>query len=49
MTSDEDLWWIPEHLVGVPHTHLLAPAMERSLSRADRRSLEAGLGGYRAQ
>ncbi|MBI4735604.1 MAG: hypothetical protein HY766_06010 [candidate division NC10 bacterium] len=49
MTSGEDLWWIPEHLVGVRHTHLLAPAMERSLSRADRRSLEAGLVGYRAK
>lgn len=49
MTSDEDLWWIPEHLVGVPHAHLLAPATERSLSRADRRSLEAGLVGYRAR
>ncbi len=48
MTSDEDLWWIPEHLVGGPHTHPRAPATERSLSRADRRSLEAGLVGYRA-
>lgn len=49
MTSEADLWWIPEHLVRIPHTHLLAPPMERSLSRADRRSLEAGLVGYRAQ
>jgi len=48
MTSQDDLWWIPEHLVGIPHTHLLAPGMERSLSRADRRTVEAGLVGYRA-
>jgi hypothetical protein len=48
MTADEDLWWIPEYLVHIPHTHLLAPGMERSLSRADRRALEAGLVGYRA-
>jgi hypothetical protein len=49
MTSEDDLWWIPEHLVDIPHTHLLTPEMERSLSRTDRRSLEAGLVGYRAR
>jgi hypothetical protein len=49
MTSEADLWWIPEYLVGIPHTHLLAPGIERSLSRADRRALEAGLVGYRAK
>ena len=48
MTSEAELWWIPEHLVQVPHTHLLTPALERSLSRVDRRALEAGLVGYRA-
>jgi len=47
MTSERDLWWIPEHLVGVPHTRLLTPAMTRNLSRVDRRSLDAGLVGYR--
>ncbi len=49
MTSEADLWWIPEYLVGIPHRHLLAPGMERSLSRTDRRALEAGLVGYRAR
>ncbi len=49
MTSKTDLWWIPEYLVGIPHRHLLAPGMERSLSRTDRRALEAGLVGYRAR
>lgn len=49
MTTEADLWWIPEYLVGLPHTHLLAPGMERSLSRTDRRALEAGLVGYRAK
>jgi hypothetical protein len=47
MTSEEDLWWIAEHLLEVRHTPLLSPAMTRALSRADRRSLEAGLVGYR--
>jgi hypothetical protein len=48
MTSEADLWWIAEHLVGVRHTRLLTSAMTRSLSRVDRRSLDAGLVGYRA-
>ena len=47
MTSDDDLWWIAEHLVEVPHTRLLTAAMTRKLSRVDRRSLRAGLVGYR--
>jgi hypothetical protein len=46
MTANEDLWWIPEHLVGVRHTPLLTPAMIRHLHRVDRRSLDAGLVGY---
>jgi hypothetical protein len=45
--SEDDLWFIPECLVGVPHRPLLTPAMVRALSRTDRRSLEAGLVGYR--
>ncbi len=48
MTSDRDLWFIPQHLVSIPHTRLLSPAMTRSLSRVDRRSLAAGLVGSRA-
>lgn len=47
MVSDADLWWIPEHLVDVPHTPLLRPAMIRGLSRVDRRSLDAALAGHR--
>jgi hypothetical protein len=47
MTSAGDLWFIPEHLVGVPHTALLSPARIRALSRVDARSLRAGLVGHR--
>jgi hypothetical protein len=47
MTAEDDLWMIPQHLVRIPHRPLLTPAMIRSLSRADRRSLQAGLVGYR--
>ncbi len=49
MTAEDDLWWIPERLVCTPHTHLLTPGLERSLSRVDPRALEAGLVGYRAR
>jgi hypothetical protein len=46
MTSDRDLWWVPEHLVDIPHTRLLTPAMERALSRTDRRGLAAAMVGH---
>ena len=46
MVSDADLWWIAEHLVDVPHTPLLKPVMIRTLSRVDRRSLDAAMAGY---
>jgi hypothetical protein len=49
MTTADDLWWIAEHLVGVHHTPLLRPGMIRRLHRVDRRSLDAGLVGYRAR
>jgi hypothetical protein len=47
MTTDGDLWWIAEHLVGVAHVRLLAPGVVRRLRRVDRRSLDAALVGYR--
>jgi len=47
MTAEDDVWWIPEHLVDVPHRRLLTAGMTRNLSRADRRALAAGLVGYR--
>ena len=48
VTSAQDLWWIAEHLVDVPHIRLLTPALERRLSRIDRRGLRAALVGHRA-
>jgi hypothetical protein len=49
MVADEDLWWIPRHLVGAAHTPLLTPAMIRRLTRIDRRALAAALVGRRAR
>jgi hypothetical protein len=45
MTAEEDLWDIPDHLVGIRHYRLLTPAQERRLATVDRRSFEAGLVG----
>jgi len=47
MTTEKALWWIPEFLVDIPHTKLLTPAMTRTLTRADRRSIESALVGHR--
>jgi hypothetical protein len=46
MTAEADLWWIPEHLVKIPHTPILTPALER-LFRVDRRALQAAVVGRR--
>jgi hypothetical protein len=42
MTAEDDLWDIPEHLVGVRHYRLLTLAQERQLGTVDRRMFEAG-------
>ncbi len=47
MTSEDDLWWVAAHLAGIPHTRLLPSSVVRNLTRADRRSLAAGLVGHR--
>jgi hypothetical protein len=46
MTTEGDLWWVAEHLVGVPHRRLLSRAMIGALRRIDRRSLDAALVGH---
>lgn len=45
MTAEEDLWYVPEHLVHVRHHRLLTPAQEKHLGPVDRRTFEAGLVG----
>ena len=42
MTSQEDLWAIPEYLTTISHTSLLTTELERSLSRVDARLMAAG-------
>ena len=46
MTAEEDLWYIPEHLVGVRHFRLLTRAQEKALATVDARMFQAGLVGH---
>jgi hypothetical protein len=45
VTSEDDLWPIPEYLCTISHTPLLPRGMERKLGRMDRRLFNAGLLG----
>jgi hypothetical protein len=47
MTSEKDVWFIPEYLLEISHTPLVTRAMARRLHRVDKRSFEAGLFGHR--
>lgn len=42
MTTLDEVWDIPGHLCIVPHTRILAPALERRLARMDTRLYQAG-------
>ena len=45
MTSEEDVWCVPELLIAARHYPLFPDKVARSLPRLDRRSFEAGLHG----
>ena len=45
MASEEDVWYIPEHLASIPHIPLLSPAEVRRLTPMDRLLYEAGMVG----
>jgi len=47
MTSEQDLWEIPNHLVVIPHTQIASRRTIRTYSKVDRRLFEAGLVGKR--
>jgi hypothetical protein len=42
MTTFEDVWAVPEHLLTIPHTPLMTKPMERNLARMDPKLYEAG-------
>ena len=45
MTTEEDLWEIPNHLAGIRHVRLLTRAQEKALAPVSRVVFEAGLVG----
>jgi hypothetical protein len=47
MTTDKPIWFIAEYLCEIPHISLLTPAMERNLTRVDRRTFRAEMLGHR--
>ena len=40
MTSEENVWVVPNHLCDIPHTPLLTPSQIKNLSRLDRRTIQ---------
>jgi len=45
MTSEDDVWLIPDHLCSIAHTPVLTTAMIPGLARVDQRLFEGGLVG----
>jgi hypothetical protein len=45
MTAEEDVWTIPEYLLGISHTPLLRPGLIPRLGRVDARLYASGLVG----
>ena len=46
MTSEEDVWCVPEALIAARHYALIPDKVARQLPRLDRRSFEAGMHGW---
>lgn len=47
MTSDKDVWFIPEHLLTISHTPIVSSAVGKRLHRMDERDFKAGLFRHR--
>jgi hypothetical protein len=46
MTSEENVWCVPEYLIAARHYPLVPDKVARALPRIDRRSFEAGMHGW---
>lgn len=46
MTSEDDVWCVPELLIAAPHYPLFPDKVARTLPRMDRRAFEAGMHGW---
>jgi hypothetical protein len=47
MTTEEEIWDIPNYLVDIPHIRLFTPEMEKALTRMDDWSFHARMTGHR--
>ena len=47
MTTNKPIWFIAEYLCEIPHIPLLAPALEKRLTRVDRRTVRGEMVGHR--
>ena len=47
MTSEENIWVVPNHLCDIPHTPLLTSAQIKDLTRVDRRTIQGEITGHR--
>jgi hypothetical protein len=47
MTTEKPIWFVAEYLCEIPHSSLLTPAMEKHLTRLDRRSMQGEMVGHR--
>jgi hypothetical protein len=41
------IWFIAKHLCDIPHISLLTPAMEKNLTRIDRRTMQGEMVDHR--
>ena len=49
MTTEKPIWFIAEHLCEIPHIPLLTRAMEKCLTRVDRRTFRGEMVGHKRQ
>ena len=47
MTTEKPIWFVAEYLCEIPHISLLTPAMEKSLTRVDHRTVRGEMVGHR--
>ena len=47
MTSEKNIWVVPNHLCDIPHTPLLKPAQVKNLTRLDGRTVQGEIVGHR--
>jgi hypothetical protein len=46
MTSEDEIWFVPNYLCDIPHTPLLRPAQIKNLTRVDHRTVQGEIVGH---